>query len=85
MTSDSDFKWTDQTTTVRAQLAIAVYPNTHGDVFIRQAEYSGADSFIAIARSNVPAVIAAMLKEVGLAATFTRLASATHGSDGDAV
>jgi hypothetical protein len=85
MTSDSDFKWTDGTTAVRAQLAIAVYLNPQGEVVIRQAEYSGDDTFIKIARTNVPAIVAAMLKEVGSIATFTRLASATQGSDGDTV
>jgi hypothetical protein len=84
MTSDSDFKWTDKATTVRAQLAIAVYLNPHGEVVIRQAESSGDDSCIAIARTNVPAVVKAMLKEVGVTATFTRQTSAAHGS-GDTV
>jgi hypothetical protein len=80
MTSDSDFQWTDKTTTVRAQLAIAVYTNAYDEVVIRQADSPGDDSYIAITLGNVPAVVAAMLKEVGIAATFNRQASATHGS-----
>jgi hypothetical protein len=79
MTDESDFKWTDKNTVVRAQLAIAVYTNQYGEVVIRQADYTGDDSFIAIARANIPAVVAAMLKEVGIGATFSRPVSDTQG------
>ena len=82
MTDESDFKWTDKNTAVRAQLAIAVYTNAYGEVVIRQADYPGEDSFIAIARANIPAVVAALLKEVGIGATFSRPVSDTQGPKG---
>jgi hypothetical protein len=78
MTDESDFKWTDKNTAVRAQLAIAVYTNAYGEVVIRQADYPGEDSFIAIARANIPAVVAALLKEVGIGATFDSLGADAH-------
>jgi hypothetical protein len=79
MTDDSNFKWTDKNTVVRAQLAIAVYTNSHGEVVIREADYSGDDSFIAIARANVPAVVAALLKEIGVGVTFSPTVNDTQG------
>jgi hypothetical protein len=79
MTTDSDFKWTDKTTTLRPQAAIAVYTNPYGEVVVRQAHYPG-DECIAITMGNVPVVVSAMLKEVGVTATFTRQTNAARGS-----
>lgn len=67
--SASDFDWQDsESIAVREQPATAVYTNPHGHIVVRQqGDYSGFedDKWIMIQPANIPALVAALWREIG--------------------
>jgi len=66
---DTDFDWTAaerDLPTIREQLLTAIYPNTDGDLVIRQRDWPEDDSSIIIARNNVEQLVRAICEMMGI-------------------